>query len=190
MEMDIGWGTSLLPSRERRPSGDDSFGGGVWGAFFGICSRSVFALFGGVDVDDRVNCEAANSMTCIASLTTASSGMPLDWSTLSPNVWALRTSAALSAEKIVQSFSQKLFSFFGLAGAVFGLAVKDALRHCCPARARGSVGHVLRRGVVAVAVYIRRDWDRDWVVRRSDEVHNLQMYRDWSLNGSVFIFAM
>lgn len=48
----------------------------------------------------------------------------------SPNDWALRTSCALSAEKIVHSFSQKVFSFFGACSAFVGRAIVAAVRRC------------------------------------------------------------
>jgi hypothetical protein len=106
IEMDIGCGVSPFcdVSSDSSPFGTSSE---LASFLVESCFPSVLASFDG----RLVNCDAANSMTFIASLTVASSGSPLAFSTLSPNSCAFLTNAALSAEKIVQSFSQKLFSF-------------------------------------------------------------------------------
>jgi hypothetical protein len=132
-------------------------------------------------------------MTFIASLTMASSGMPLACSTLSPKACAFLTSAALSAEKMVHSFSQKLFSFFfpfaaGLAGGLAAgldadldanFAAELAGRHCVLPHGRDEA--VQCREEMDAAVYI----GLAWLVRRSAEEHALQTYLDWCVNGSI-----
>lgn len=70
-------------------------------------------------------------MTLIVSIVCPSVGIPLSFNKLSPNDWAFLTSWALSAEKIVHSFSQKVFSFFGACSALVGSDIVVATVRCC-----------------------------------------------------------
>lgn len=134
IEMDIG--CAVLESRDNKPAcGLDK----VW-LSVSLVSRT------GCTVVGRVSCDDANSMTFMAFMQTSSLGMLFELSTSLPNVCAFRTRCALSAEYMVQSFSQKLFSLVCLLGWLGVAVAVDAALHCILPKGRG-VGAASRDAV-------------------------------------------